>query len=257
MDVVDGGHRSSSSSAKQQSETLPSEPDAQLTLELQEADQHDYENPPVVKGLPEPDDHVLTETGQKLTLLGPEAGLLSPARPEVQGRKCLVLDLDETLIHSAFRQVPDADFVIPVEIDSQMHNIFVIKRPGVEEFLKRMGELFEIVVFTASVSKYADPLLDQLDTDRVVHHRLFRESCFNYNGNFVKNLAALGRPLKDTIIIDNSPPSYIFHPQHAVPVSSWFSDNLDNELLDMIPFLEDLSSPNVDDVSLVLDVNLE
>jgi carboxy-terminal domain RNA polymerase II polypeptide A small phosphatase len=43
--------------------------------------------------------------------------------------------------------------VIPVEIDFQWHNIYVIKRPGVEDFLKKMGEIYEVVVFTASVSK--------------------------------------------------------------------------------------------------------
>lgn len=66
----------------------------------------------------------------------------------------------------------------------------------------------------------------------------------------------MGRDLKDTIIIDNSPTSYIFHPQHAVPISSWFSDAHDNELLDLIPVLEDLSGAGVRDVSMVLDVSM-
>lgn len=150
----------------------------------------------------------------------------------------------------------------------------MIKRPGVDQFMKRVGELYEVVVFTASVSKvcaisqinlnlltdvsgqYGDPLLDQLDIHGVVHHRLFRESCHNHGGNYVKDLSKVGRDLKDTIIIDNSPTSYIFHPQHAVPISSWFSDAHDNELLDLIPVLEDLAGSNVQDVSLVLDVTL-
>jgi carboxy-terminal domain RNA polymerase II polypeptide A small phosphatase len=33
-----------------------------------------------------------------------------------------------------------------------MHNVYVIKRPGVDAFLKKMGEIYEIVVFTASLS---------------------------------------------------------------------------------------------------------
>ncbi|KAL8840194.1 MAG: hypothetical protein Q9176_004042 [Flavoplaca citrina] len=183
-------------------------------------------------------------------------GLLPPMADRFRGKKCLVLDLDETLVHSSFKILHQADFTIPVEIEGQYHNVYVIKRPGVDQFMKRVGELYEVVVFTASVSKYGDPLLDQLDIHNVVHHRLFRESCYNHQGNYVKDLSQVGRDLRETIIIDNSPTSYIFHPQHAVPISSWFSDAHDNELLDLIPVLEDLAGPQVRDVSLVLDVGL-
>ncbi|KAL9044705.1 MAG: hypothetical protein Q9214_002174 [Letrouitia sp. 1 TL-2023] len=182
--------------------------------------------------------------------------LLPPMNPRFKGKKCLVLDLDETLVHSSFKILHQADFTIPVEIEGQFHNVYVIKRPGVDQFMKRVGELYEVVVFTASVAKYGDPLLDQLDIHKVVHHRLFRESCYNHQGNYVKDLSQVGRDLRETIIIDNSPTSYIFHPQHAVPISSWFSDAHDNELLDLIPVLEDLAGPQVRDVSLVLDVGL-
>jgi RNA polymerase II subunit A small phosphatase-like protein len=72
----------------------------------------------------------------------------------------------------------------------------------------------------------------------------------------LQDLSQVGRDLKDTIIIDNSPTSYIFHPHHAVPISSWFSDAHDNELLDLIPVLEDLAGDQVSDVSLVLDVSI-
>ncbi|CAG7935258.1 unnamed protein product [Penicillium nalgiovense] len=182
--------------------------------------------------------------------------LLPAPLPHLRGRKCLVLDLDETLVHSSFKVLERADFTIPVEIEGQYHNIYVIKRPGVDAFMKRVGELYEVVVFTASVSKYGDPLLDQLDIHNVVHHRLFRESCYNHQGNYVKDLSQVGRDLKETIIIDNSPTSYIFHPEHAIPISSWFSDAHDNELLDLIPVLEDLAGAQVQDVSMVLDCTL-
>ncbi|KAI5282241.1 hypothetical protein KEM54_002876 [Ascosphaera aggregata] len=182
--------------------------------------------------------------------------LLPPMEPHLKSRKCLVLDLDETLVHSSFKVLDKADFTIPVEIEGQYHNIYVIKRPGVDQFMKRVGELYEVVVFTASVSKYGDPLLDQLDIHKVVHHRLFRDSCHNHFGNYVKDLARVGRDLREVIIIDNSPTSYIFHPEHAIPISSWFSDVHDNELLDLIPVLEDLADSKVTDVRLVLNVAL-
>lgn len=182
--------------------------------------------------------------------------LLDPPAPALKGRKCLVLDLDETLVHSSFKYVRQCDFVIPVEIENQIHNVYVIKRPGVDEFLKRVGQIFEVVVFTASVSRYGDPLLDILDVHKSVHQRLFRDSCYNYQGNYIKNLSQMGRPLQDLIIIDNSPASYVFHPQHAVPISSWFSDSHDCELTDILPFLEDLAVDKVDDIRLVLDINV-
>jgi RNA polymerase II subunit A small phosphatase-like protein len=60
--------------------------------------------------------------------------------------------------------------------------------------------------------------------------------------------------MEDSIIIDNSPASYVFHPNNAVPISSWFNDPHDTELTDLIPFLTDLAT--TDDVRAVLDANL-
>jgi len=181
----------------------------------------------------------------------PGDALLPPLLPSDIGKKCLVLDLDETLVHSSFKPISNADFVIPVEIDDQVHQVYVAKRPGVDQFLKRMGPIFEVVVFTASLAKYADPVLDLLDPERTVKHRLFREACVNHKGNYVKDLSKLGRRLQHIIIIDNSPASYMFHPNNAVPIDSWFDDMNDTELLDLIPFLEDLTK--VEDVCAVLD----
>ncbi|OBA20750.1 NIF-domain-containing protein [Metschnikowia bicuspidata var. bicuspidata NRRL YB-4993] len=195
---------------------------------------------------------------QENQAFNPETGFLLGKKDTKRfgNKKCLVLDLDETLVHSSFKYLRTADFVIPVEIEDQVHHVYVIKRPGVDEFLRKVGQWYEVVVFTASVAKYGDPLLNKLDIHHAVHQRLFRDSCFSYQGNFIKNLSQLGRPLEDLIIIDNSPALYIFHPQHSVPISSWFSDTHDNELLDLLPLLEDLSRPNVDDVSLVLDITI-
>ncbi|KAF8342195.1 HAD-like domain-containing protein [Cantharellus anzutake] len=201
------------------------------------------------------EDRLILQGGNGIPIIdGVPRPLLPPRLPEHKGRKCLVLDLDETLLHSSFKMIPQCDYVVPVEIEWQWHNVYVIKRPGVDAFLQKMGELFEIVVFTASLSKYADPVLDKLDVHKVVTHRLFRESCYNHRGNYVKDLSQLGRPIAETIILDNSPASYIFHPNNAVPVSSWFNDPHDTELTDLCPFLTDLRV--VDDVRGVLDGGL-
>ncbi|KAH8555954.1 HAD-like domain-containing protein [Umbelopsis sp. PMI_123] len=177
--------------------------------------------------------------------------LLPPLLKEHQNKKCLVLDLDETLIHSSFKFISNPDYIVPVEIENQYHNVYVLKRPGVDEFLKIMGQLYEIVVFTASVAKYADPVLDILDTHKVISHRLCRDACYNHKGNYVKDLSQLGRDLASTLILDNSPASYVFHTSNAVPVSTWFNDPHDTELTDLVGFLTDLTI--VDDVTQVLD----
>ena len=135
-----------------------------------------------------------------------------------------------------------------------------------------MSELFECVLFTASLSKvrtpppapssafgvasrrcrgpqYADPVTDLLDVHRACGFRLFREHCVFHRGSYVKDLSRLGRDVNQTVIVDNSLASYLFHPDNAVPVKSWFDDRADTELLDLIPFFENLAK--VPDISQV------
>ena len=97
-------------------------------------------------------------------------------------RKTLVLDLDETLVHSSFKPIPDPSFVLEIELEGVRHKVFVRKRPGVDYFLKYVAQHFEVIIFTASLAKYADPLLDILDPERVIAARLFRESCVQHYG---------------------------------------------------------------------------
>lgn len=164
--------------------------------------------------------------------------------------KCLVLDLDETLVHSSFKPIPDPDFTIEIELEGTIHKVYVRKRPGVDFFLTEVAKKFEIVVFTASLAKYADPLLDVLDTENVVQYRLFREACVQHYGNYIKDLTYLGRALESSIIVDNSPFSYMFQPDNAIPITSWFDDKTDRQLYDLLPFLDTLA--NIDDVVSVL-----
>lgn len=116
-------------------------------------------------------------------------------------------------------------------------------------------------------------------------HRLFREHCVFHRGSYVKDLSRLGRDVSQCVIVDNSPASYLFHPyvyptlcsnqesytiilhlitedkfpylllfflagsDNAVPVKSWFDDPDDRELLELIPFFENLAK--VSDISKV------
>lgn len=101
-----------------------------------------------------------------LTLLdrvgrGIHQGLLGQQPERVRGRKTLVLDLDETLVHSQFNPVKNQDYIIPVDIENRVCNIYVTKRPGAEHFLREMANYYEVVIYTASLSKVS-PFLFEL-----------------------------------------------------------------------------------------------
>ena len=98
----------------------------------------------------------------------------------------LVLDLDETLVHY-----------------NPSRKSYLI-RPGCLEFLEELSLIYEIVIFTASVSKLANLILNKLDPQgNRIRHRLFREHCLRTDYAAIKDLSKLGRPLERTIIIDN------------------------------------------------------
>lgn len=72
-----------------------------------------------------------------------------------------------------------------------------------------MHKHYELTIFTASLSKYAEPLVDILDPEKLCSYRLFREHCTYMNNAFVKDLSRLGREMTDVIIVDNSPIAYL------------------------------------------------
>ena len=179
--------------------------------------------------------------------------------PNISKKKTLVLDLDETLVHSQFGpfNIP-SDVVINIEIENELHDIHVLVRPGVKEFLEKMSKKFEIIIFTASISKYAGPLLDILDKDKNCSFRLFREHCTLLNSSFVKDLKKLGRDLKDVIIVDNSPMAYLLNSDNGLPILTWFDDKNDKELFKIIPILDFLSLvPDVRDYIHKIVINNE
>ena len=167
---------------------------------------------------------------------------------KTSNKKTLVLDLDETLVHSVGGMEngeggePQHDFIIQIpQSNNSSHDVHVMVRPHVEEFLQRMSKRFELVIFTASISKYANPLLNIVDKMGYVPFRLFREHCTLINTAFVKDLNLLGRDAKDIIILDNNPIAYSLNHYNGFPIKSWFDDKNDDELLKICPILEFLS----------------
>jgi len=172
--------------------------------------------------------------------------LLPNKSSEFSDKKTLVLDLDETLVHSSFTPFDNNDIVLNVDFDGMLYNIYVLVRPGVEYFIKTVAKYYEIVIFTASLSNYASPLLDILDKNNDIKFRLFRENCTYINGTYIKELKRLNRNLKDLVIVDNSPLAYTFDIDNGLPIKTWYDDKNDTELYKIITILEFLST--TDDV---------
>lgn len=85
-------------------------------------------------------------------------------------------------------------------------------------------------------------MINFLDPERRIRHRLYREDCVLLQGLYIKDLSRLGRPLQGTAIVDNSPASYLLQPQCAIAVKSWFNDPDDRELHRLLPALMALAS---------------
>lgn len=152
-----------------------------------------------------------------------------PFLPQMDIKKykyTLVLDLDETLVHY-------------IEDETEA---YVQVRPYAEHFLKELCEFYEIVIFTAATEEYADIVLNELDKEKSISHKLYRRHT-NYQGeNFIKDLTKLGRDLKKTFIIDNIKENFMMHPNNGLHISSFTGDEEDTELLDLI---EDLKGKQI------------
>ena len=188
----------------------------------------------------------LTPSNHSNKLNNKEELLLPPKEKEFENKKTLILDLDETLVHSSFTPFEKNDIVLEVDFEGVIYKIYVLVRPFAKEFLNNVSKYFEVVIFTASIPKYASPLLNILDTEKNIKHRLYREDCTYINGLFIKDLKRLNRPLKDLIIVDNSPLAYAFNAENGLPIKTWYDNRNDTELNKILPLLIFLS--NVKDV---------
>lgn len=159
--------------------------------------------------------------------------------PLISPKRTVVLDLDETLVHSKMDPPPDRfDFMVRPRIDGEIMNFYVQKRPGVDDLLAALGERFEVVVFTAGLREYASLVLDRLDRKGVIAHALYRDACKEVNGKFVKDLSGLGRDLRRVVIVDDNPNAYVLQPENAIPIEPFTGDLGDRELGKLMEFLE-------------------
>ncbi|KAF4452749.1 hypothetical protein F53441_4461 [Fusarium austroafricanum] len=176
--------------------------------------------------------------------------------PPTSPQKTLILDLDETLIHSMSKGGRmSTGHMVEVRLNTTyvgvggqtsigpQHPIlyWVNKRPYCDEFLRRVCKWYNLVVFTASVQEYADPVIDWLEAERKYFSaRYYRQHCTFRQGAFIKDLSSVESDLSKVMILDNSPLSYLFHQDNAIPIQGWINDPTDTDLMHLVPLLEGL-----------------
>lgn len=164
---------------------------------------------------------------------------LAPMYAGAEPPRTLVVDLERTLVYSTY---------------SRATGWRVAKRPGAEAFLAYLAGFYEIVVFTSALNTYADPILDRLDPNGYIAHRLYRAETHYRNGVHVKNLEHLNRRLERVVVVDCDERQVGMQRGNAVVVSEWTGDPGDTALLDLIPFLESLVKRDVKDVRVELEL---
>ena len=153
---------------------------------------------------------------------------LPPKKIDDKRDYCLVLDLDETLVHFC----------------EDNNEAYVKVRMGAEHFITVLSQYCEIVIFTASTKYYCDIVIDGLDCKNLIDYKLYREYTQDYNGINVKDLSKLGRDLTKIIIIDNIEDNYAFQPNNGLNIIDFEGDENDNELQYLlIDLLEVVSEP--------------
>jgi len=148
--------------------------------------------------------------------------------------------MDETLIHSDFAMSSTFHDVI-LELEEQSLSIPLILRPNIFKFLDFCSQHYELIVFTASKKEYANCILNYIEKDKkYFKHRLYRDSCINIlNKFFFKDLRILqNRNLKDVILVDNSLISCSNQLNNGVLITSFYNDQNDNELENLMKYLE-------------------
>lgn len=161
---------------------------------------------------------------------------------EQKHKKTLILDLDETLIHANFdHNIKNKGKLLEFTNDKAIYTFELFIRPGLNEFLQKMSEMFELFVFTASKKEYADSVLDYIDPGRkYIKHCFYREDCIGIKDKiFIKDLRIFtNRRLEDIVMLDNSMYSFVNQLSNGVLINSFYDNEQDTELYNVMGYLE-------------------
>jgi len=151
----------------------------------------------------------------------------------------LVLDLENTLVSSTW---------------DRKRGWRHAKRPGVDKFLLDMAQYYEIVLYSPSIDGIAEPVVNELDKQGCIMHRIYRDGTYYHNGIHVKDLSKLNRNINRMIVIDDDIAEVQFNPENLVRVKPYTdpNDRTDNTLARITPFLIEIARENHSDIPVLL-----
>ena len=147
---------------------------------------------------------------------------------------CLVLDLDETLIHFKVNHSHNDEGVLKL-------------RPGISTFLEVIKEYYEIILFTEASEAYTELIMETFNKNNFFDFKFFRQHTIIIGQDFVKDLQRIGRPLDRIIIIDNMAQNFRMQKYNGILIKPFYGeDQNDRALIDLIPILINISKDNLD-----------
>ena len=163
-------------------------------------------------------------------------------------KKLILLDLDETLIHTEYPIVEEninkydtiIRFKADNEPDDEYHELGLYLRNGVRKFLSLLNNYFNLAIFTASDKDYANAIIRYLDPNKNIFKFCFyRYNCVNVNDLIcIKDLRIIENiDMKKTILIDNNIYSFANQLNNGILINSFYGDKNDVELFNVLGYL--------------------
>eukprot|EP00826_Nyctotherus_ovalis_P052136 TRINITY_DN6575_c0_g1_i4.p1 TRINITY_DN6575_c0_g1~~TRINITY_DN6575_c0_g1_i4.p1 ORF type:complete len:192 (+),score=32.30 TRINITY_DN6575_c0_g1_i4:73-648(+) len=165
--------------------------------------------------------------------------------PNTQDHKTLVLDLDETLVHTSTKPILHYDVRFAYSDTRRRNYLTYVKlRPHLKEFLEEVKGRYEVVIYTATEPFYADRIINRIEYGgKCFAYRVYRRQCVNVKGNLYKPLEFLcvNRKIKDIVIVDNTVQSFALNLANGIPIKAFLGEEDDTELLKLAKYLKELS----------------
>ena len=165
------------------------------------------------------------------------------------GKKRLaIFDLDETLIHCELKDIDSAQKKIKIKMSASLEKTIGLNiRPNFEKSILKIKEKYHVIMFTASLQKYADAVMDEIDpTGSLFEYRLYRNNCTQIKVDnqiyYIKDLRVLKNiSLDDIVIIDNSVLSFAFHLDNGIPILPYYRGDNEIEMKSLVKLLDNLA----------------